>query len=153
MKKYLKWAVIGLGVVFLGMQAVQPDRTNPPFDETQTIQSLLKVPPGVFSILQRSCFDCHSNQTKWPWYSYIAPSSWLVAGDVKKAREQMNFSEWGRYKGLRVISKLDQICMNVDQGAMPLPNYLVMHPSAKLSKAEIDTICAWVEAESERLSE
>ena len=152
MKKHLKWGGIGAGVIFLGMQIVQPDRTNPPVDETQTIQALLKVPPEVFAIFKRSCYDCHSNKTQWPWYSYIAPSSWLVGSDVKKARAEMNFTEWGKYKGLRVISKLDQICMNVNQGTMPLPNYLLMHPSAKLSQAEIDTICAWVESESERLS-
>ncbi|MBI4428493.1 MAG: heme-binding domain-containing protein [Ignavibacteriales bacterium] len=153
MKKYLKWAAVGFGAIFLGIQAVQPDRTNPPVDETQTIEALLKAPPQVLTIIQRSCFDCHSNKTNWPWYSYVAPSSWLVASDVKNARAQMNFSEWGKYKGLRAVSKLDQICMNVDQGTMPLPIYLIMHPSARLSKAEIDTICAWVEAESERLSE
>jgi len=152
MRKYLKWIGIGLVVVFAGMQTVQPERTNPPVDESQTIQALLKVPPEISSIFQRSCYDCHSNRTVWPWYSYVAPTSWLVTDDVKKGRSQMNFTEWGKYKGLRVISKLEQICQNVSQGAMPLPVYLTMHPKARLTQAESDSICAWVERESERLS-
>ncbi|MEK6565487.1 MAG: heme-binding domain-containing protein [Bacteroidota bacterium] len=152
MKKYLKWAAIAVGVIFLGMQVVQPDRTNPPVDESQTIQALLKVPPHISTIIERSCYDCHSNKTVWPWYSYIAPTSWLVARDVHKGRGEMNFTEWNKYKTLRVISKLDQICMNVNQQTMPLPIYLTMHPSARLTQAEIDTVCAWVESESGRLS-
>jgi len=152
MKKYLKWAAIGVGVIFFGMQLVQPDRTNPPVDESQTIQALLKVPPHISTIIERSCYDCHSNKTVWPWYSYFAPTSWLVARDVHKGRGEMNFTEWSKYKRLRVISKLDQICMNVNQQTMPLPIYLAMHPSARLTQAEIDTVCAWVESESDRLS-
>lgn len=152
MKKYVKWAGVAAGVIFLGIQAIQPDRTNPPVDEAQTIQALLKVPPHVSTIIERSCYDCHSNKTVWPWYSYIAPSSWLVARDVHKGRGEMNFTEWNKYKGLRVISKLDQICMNVNQRTMPLPIYLTMHPGARLTQAEIDTVCAWVESESDRLS-
>jgi hypothetical protein len=152
MKKFVKWTGIGVLVVFAGMQVVQPERTNPPVEESQTIEAKLHVPPGIFSILQRSCYDCHSNKTVWPWYSYVAPASWLVAGDVKNGRSHMNFSEWGKYKGLRAVSKLEQICQNVSQGAMPLPVYLLMHPSARLTQAEADSICAWVELESERLS-
>ena len=152
MKKYLKWAAIGIGGIFFGMQLVQPDRTNPPVDETQTIQALLKVPPHISIIIERSCYDCHSNKTVWPWYSYIAPASWLVARDVHKGRSEMNFTEWNKYKGLRIISKLDQICMNVNQQTMPLPIYLTMHPGARPTQAEIDTVCAWVESESDRLS-
>ncbi len=153
MKKILKWMGIGLLIVFLGMQAVQPERSNPPVDESRTLFALVETPPEVRAIIERSCYDCHSHQTRWPWYSYIAPASWLVAADVKEAREHLNLSEWDRYKELRAIAKLDQMCQEVLDDRMPLPAYLWMHPSAKLSQADIDLLCDWVEKARDNLME
>lgn len=151
MRKAIKWIGIAVIVVFLGMQAVQPERTNPPVDESKTIFAHVNVPPEVKTILERSCFDCHSNQTKWPWYSYIAPSSWLVAGDVKEGRSHLNLSQWGDYNDLKQIARLDQICQELLDDKMPIKPYRLMHPNAALSKAEVDLMCDWVETERDRL--
>ena len=151
MKKMLKWGFVVLVVLFLGAQAFQPDRTNPPVDETQTIYASLHVPLEVRSILERSCNDCHSHQTIWPWYSYVAPTSWLTASDVQTGRRMLNLSTWGTYKKSRMLNKLDQISDQLSDGKMPLRKYLLMHPNAKLSKAEVDLVTSWAEKERDRL--
>lgn len=151
MKKLVKWVVLPLAIVFIGLQFVQPDRTNPPVDESKTIFARVQVKPEVKAIFERSCYDCHSQNTRWPWYSYVAPVSWLVAEDVKEARAHMNLSDWSQYNTLKSVAKLDQICEEVSNGLMPLPKYLTMHPKAKLTQQDIDEICNWIDEERERL--
>ena len=152
MKKILKWIGIGLAVVVVGAQFFQPERTNPPVDETRTIYARVPVPSDVKAILERSCADCHSYNTRWPWYSYVAPTMWLVAHDVEEGREHMNLSDFAQYKDLRAVAKLDMICEQIQAGNMPLPVYLTMHSDAKLSKEEIDRICDWVETARDSLT-
>ena len=151
MKKKLKWGFIGLIVLFLAAQAYQPDRLNPPVDESQTIFATLHVPEDVKAILERSCYDCHSNRTTWPWYSYIAPSSWLTANDVNTGRRMMNLSTWGSYKRSRMLNRLDQISDQLTNHEMPLKRYLLIHPNAKLSQDEVDLVSTWAEKERDRL--
>lgn len=151
MKKMMKWTGIALVVVFLGMQAIQPERTNPPVDESKTLYAMLNAPSEVQAIMDRSCADCHSHNTRWPWYSYVAPVSWLVADDVKEGRSHFNISAWDRYSTNRAIAKLDEICQEVLEARMPLPLYLITHSGAKLSQEEIDLLCDWVETERDNL--
>lgn len=151
MKKILKWAGIVVGVIFIGIQFVRPERTNPPIDESRTLFARVSVPPDVKAILDRSCADCHSHTTRWPWYSHVAPVMWLVAHDVEEGREHMNLSEFAQYRSLRAVAKLDMICEQIQNGNMPLPVYLTMHPDAKLSQSEIDRICNWVETARDSL--
>lgn len=139
--------LIALLVVFLGIQLVPVARTNPPATAT------IDVPPAVRSILERSCFDCHSNETRWPWYSRVAPVSWLVANDVREGRGKMNFSTWDQYNGRRAAHKIREIREELEEGAMPLPNYLRMHPEARLSEAEVATLEKWSIANGEPDSE
>lgn len=146
MKKLIKWAGITLTVLFLGIQFVRPDRTNPPVDEGRTFFSRLSVPVDIKAIIERSCNDCHSYATRWPWYSNIAPVSWLVADDVQEARKHLNLSDFAQYRSLRAVGKLDMMCENMQDGFMPLPKYLTMHPDARLSPEEIDRFCDWVES-------
>lgn len=153
MRKAIKWGGIAVVVIALGIQLVQPERTNPPVDESKTIYAHINVPPEVKAILERSCYDCHTHYTKWPWYSYIAPTSWLVARDVKNGRSNMNLSTWGDYTQKKQISKLDQICQELMDDAMPIKPYRIMHPNAALTKAEVDLICTWVDNERDRLIE
>jgi hypothetical protein len=98
MRKTLKWIAVGLLTLFLAAQIYQPERSNPPIDESKTIFATLNVSPDVKAILDRSCSDCHTNNTRWPWYSYVAPTSWLTARDVKNGRSSLNLSVWGTYK-------------------------------------------------------
>jgi len=144
--KVLKGLLIVLVVAFLGMQFVRPALTNPPIDASKTIFATGKVPPDVRGILERSCADCHSHATVWPWYSHVAPMSWLVTDDVEHGRKELNFSVWGDYKPKRAEHKLEELCEQVEEGKMPLKKYTFLHPSAKLSDADRRLLCEWSSA-------
>ena len=150
MRKLLKWAVIVLVVIFMGLQFVRPARTNPPVDESQSIYARTQMTPQVAAILDLSCRDCHSNKTAWPWYTNVAPVSWFVIGHVNDARKDMNLSEWGRLDHDRQARKLRQMCEEVQDGAMPLSSYTPLHPGSKLSRDDVKLLCDWANAERER---
>lgn len=147
----LKYSLIAVVVLFVGMQLVQPDRQNPPEDPVMTMQTQLHVPPDIAALLDRGCKDCHSNRTVWPVYAYIAPASWLVASDVEDGRRHLNISEWGRYKEGKKAQKLSGIFQAVNEGSMPLPKYLPLHPEAKFTDAERTALAAWAQKEGEKL--
>jgi hypothetical protein len=129
-------------------QSVFPT-TNPPVNPVNTVESRTHaLTPAVTAILQRSCYDCHSNRTVWPWYSKVAPVAWLVSNDVTEGRGEVNFSNWGQYSPKRAAHKLKEICEQVDQGEMPLWYYKPMHPGSKLSADDKTAVCAWTRAES-----
>jgi len=136
--KLAKGILIGLVVLVGGAQFVRPDRTNPPAANPYPIDD-----PQVESIVRRSCFDCHSNETKWPWYSEVAPASWLLANHVKDGRRHMNFSDWDREKEPK---RLEELCEEVREGNMPMPSYLLIHRGAVLSADEVNTLCTWSKA-------
>lgn len=141
--KFAKWIVI-LGVLLiLGAQLIRPARTNPTVDQSLSVQSQMKLDPQVDSILHRSCFDCHSNKTVWPWYTNVAPVSWFVINHVDEGRRDLNFSEWGRYDQNRRLDKLKQICKLIKAREMPLSSYTPLHPNSKLTDDDIKTLCDW----------
>lgn len=149
--KYLKIAAVVLFIAFIAIQFYRPDFTNPPVVESENLFSGDQVPENVRAILVRSCSDCHSNETVYPWYSNIAPSSWFLAEHIEHGRSEMNFSKWNTYDANRQGHKLDEICEMVESREMPLPSYLWIHWDAKLSDEEIKTICDWTKAEREKL--
>jgi hypothetical protein len=153
MGKLFKWIVIVVGCLFVLIQFVRPARTNPAIDESQTIAARMQLTPEVKDILDRSCRDCHSNQTVWPWYTNVAPVSWWLSSHVNEGRQNLNLSEWGKLAPDRQERKLRQICDEVSDGVMPLSSYLPMHPKAKLSEQDKKTLCDWTEAERARLSQ
>ena len=153
MKKKLQWIGIVTGTVFILIQFVQPERTNPPSDQSLGIAEHALFVPPVSNVIKTSCFDCHSNETRWPWYSYVAPVSWLVADDVASGRSHLNFSDWGKYPKSKRVMKLGQIYEQVSRGEMPLPKYLVMHPDARLGAADKDSILSWIERERDGIME
>lgn len=153
LKKILKWSAITLGVGLVIIQLIRPERTNPATDESQMIQAHLQVPADVNAILDRSCNDCHSHQTRWPWYSQIAPVSWLVIHDVNEGRKHLNFSMWGSYDERRADHKLEEVEEEISKGGMPLPIYLPMHPEAKLSDDDKRVLTDWVKSERNRLKQ
>lgn len=152
MKRQLQWMGVVILAVMAGIQFIRPDRTNPPVDPSLTVQVHLELPSAVDTLLRRSCYDCHSNETRWPWYSNIAPVSWMVTRDVHEGRRILNFSEWGNYKMGKMLSMLERVCDESTFGNMPLPSYLLLHPGAGLSAEEIQLLCEWSEAEMDRLS-
>ncbi len=152
---WIKAAAILAGAVFAALQVVPgPAKTNPPVMPGHTIQASLRMPSEVSALLQRACADCHSHQTRWPWYSRVAPLSWQVTQDVNSARHAMNFSEWstgaGRSPG-SAVGTLAAACANVKSGRMPLARYLLLHPKARLSPQDQAMFCEWTGLEIARL--
>src|SRR5258707_7120798 len=96
LKRIAKWLVVGLSVLFLAIQFVRPARTNPAVDESETIFARTQMTPQVSAVLDRSCRDCHSNKTVWPWYTNVAPISWWLSDHVNEGRASLNLSEWGK---------------------------------------------------------
>jgi hypothetical protein len=137
--RFLRIAAIALIVVFLALQVVRPERTNPSSDPAHEIQA----PRNVKRIIERSCYDCHSNETHWPWYSNIAPMSWALVEDVNEGRDELSFSEWNAYSASRRSHLLEEICEQVEKGEMPLTPYTLMHPSAKLTIEDKRALCVW----------
>lgn len=150
--RILKWLAIALIVLFVAIQFVRPARTNPAVDQSQSIEAHTQMPTEVAAILDRSCRDCHSNKTDWPWYSNMAPVSWWLIDHVNHARTHLNYSEWGKLKRDDQDKSLREICDEVFDGKMPLPSYLPMHPAAKLSEQDKKTLCDWTNQERQRLS-
>jgi hypothetical protein len=134
----LKKILIALAVLVVGIQFIPVERSNPPV--TQEIDA----PANVKSILETSCYDCHSNKTNWPWYSYVAPVSFLVASDVNEGREHVNFSEWDRYDGKKRTKILEEMLEEVEKGKMPLSKYIIVHPEAEMDKSKIASLKDWI---------
>lgn len=122
------------------IQFIPINRNNPPVDNNLVIST----PKDVEVILKNSCYDCHSNKTIWPVYSYIAPISWLVAKDVKNGREELNFSEWNKLDDSKMEKKKEEIIEEISRDTMPLPIYLITHPSAKLSENDKLLLKNWL---------
>jgi len=122
------------------IQFIPINRNNPPVDNNLVIST----PKDVEVILKNSCYDCHSNKTIWPVYSYIAPISWLVAKDVKNGREELNFSEWNKLDDSKMEKKKEEIIEEISRDTMPLPIYLITHPSAKLSEDDKLLLKNWL---------
>ena len=133
-------SIVLLGV---GMQFVRPAQFNPRTDPAIAFETSAKPTRKLAAIIQRACNDCHSNQTVWPWYNQIAPGSWLIARDVKKGRLHLNFSEWGRLGPEEAEDRIGEICQEVQGHSMPPRQYTLLHPSAKLSKDDIATLCSF----------
>ena len=151
MRKWLKGLFITF-VVLAAIQFVPAARTNPPVDPKKEISAHMPVDPAVAAALARSCNDCHSNRTVWPSYSKVAPVSWLVAHDVNAGREELNFSEWGAGKEREPAELLGKICKEVSDGEMPGAAYSFMHPRARLTKADVQTICNWTQSVSRNVA-
>jgi len=132
---------LGAGLLLIGMQAVPVSRTNPP------ATGEIAVPLAVDGVLQRACYDCHSNETRWPWYAWIAPASWLVVHDVNEARAEMNFSAWTSIPERKRRKLLGEIVEVLEEDAMPLWYYLLLHPGARLDAADEATLVTWARAE------
>jgi hypothetical protein len=115
-------------------------------DDLMRVDSAL--PAGVKTALTNSCYNCHSDHTRYLWFDKIAPASWLVSHDIKNAREHLDFSKWGTYDALKEITLLTDIHDEIESKDMPLKLYLIMHPKAALSNSERDALMAWADDEA-----
>ena len=135
--KTMGLTIVGL---FVAAQAVQIRRDNPP------VTSDVSMPPAVREIAQRSCYACHSNETTWPWYAYVAPASWLVGHDVNDGRRHLNFSEWASTPPDRRQRRMGDLIEEVRDGEMPPWYYVPLHREAKLSAGDAQALIAWAES-------
>lgn len=142
-RKIVRRTLLALAALFVAIQLVPVDRTNPP------VETEVDAPPEVVAVLRQSCYDCHSNESRWPWYAYVAPASWLVADDVHGARRHMNFSTWNRYDAAHRADHREEVWDEVEHGDMPLPMYVFAHPSARLSDADRAALRAWSQGEGD----
>ena len=141
-----KKIVIAIGVLVVGLQLF---RGSPPEVSNQNPDDLIAVAdlsPEISGILKSACYDCHSNESNYPWYTYITPISWWVFHHVEEGREELNFSEWASMEKRRKIRKLKEIREEVEEGEMPLNSYTIAHREAKLSEEEKQLILDWAEA-------
>ena len=145
--------LFGAVIVVVAIQFFRPQTDNPTTDPQRTIFAGADLPADVAAILERSCADCHSHDTEWPWYSRVAPASWLVAHDVDEARSHLNFSRWADYEPYRQHTLLGEICEEVEEGEMPLWYYVPLHGEAALSEADRATLCDWTRQARSALSE
>ncbi len=152
MKKFLKIAAIVLAVAFVAIQFIRPDFTNPPINQAETLEASIQVPENVQTILKTSCNDCHTNATRYPWYSYVQPSGWFLADHIKDGRKHLNLSVWNTYEDNRKKRKLSEICEQVETREMPLPSYLYIHWDAKLSDDQIKILCDWTTVEIDKFN-
>lgn len=140
MKKLLRYLVVGFVLIILIIQLIPVTRANPP------VVSDIPAAPEVKAILQRACYNCHSNETVYPWYSRVAPVSWLVAGDVTSGRKELNFSTWEQYSAKAQGKHLHEIWEAVNKGEMPPWYYTIVHRQARLSSGDLQALRTWTRA-------
>jgi hypothetical protein len=136
-KRAALWIAGGVAVLLVGAQLIPVARTNP-LGGTE-----LAAPRQVQKVLRLACYDCHSNETVWPWYSRVAPVSWLVARDVAEGREALNYSRWQDYGAQQRAELLEETWEEIAEGEMPPAAYLVLHPDARLDDADRAALRAW----------
>ncbi|MGK9475669.1 heme-binding domain-containing protein [Melioribacter sp. OK-6-Me] len=137
MKLYIKIFIVILTVGLIGIQFIKVDRKNP------LVKGDLKAPQEVKNILKESCYDCHSNETKWPWYSYIAPFSLLIEKDVKEGRSELNFSEWETYDANKKSHLKKELWEEIENDKMPKYVYTLTRPNVKLDFIKKSIIKKW----------
>ena len=140
-------ALLGIAIIVRGQFRQTGERPDPAY----ILGARVAVPPPVMATLRRACFDCHSEETRWPWYARLPVASWLIEQDVKAARGQLNFSRWTQYNAFDRAELLDKLCELSSSRVMPLPRYLMLHREARLTQADIVQLCDWSRAEAARL--
>ncbi len=145
MKKALRFAALGFLLVLIGIQFVRHTPNRGVAEGPESIVTQHKVPPEVRKILQRACYDCHSDSTKYPWYAAVQPVAWWLNDHIVEGKRELNFSTFTRYDAPRATRKLQAVADEVRERHMPLKSYLLAHPEAKLTDADIALITSWAE--------
>ncbi len=150
MKKRTVW-LIALIAVFLFIQLIPYEQPEISEENPDDLMLHTEVPQEVAVLLKSACYDCHSNETVYPWYSKVAPVSWLVLHDVKEGREELNFSLWNKLKITKKAKMLDKISEYVQSEEMPLKIYSIMHPEARLDSVKRKKIIDWADKTADDL--
>ena len=142
--KVVKKVLILLLIVFVGIQFVPTNRNQSTEILDTDFSKTFEVPQDVQQLLETSCYDCHSNNTNYPWYNKIQPVSWFLEHHIEEGKEELNFSDFGSYSGRKQKSKLKSVISQIEDDKMPMPSYTVMHADAKLSEADKKLLINWV---------
>lgn len=146
-KKIFKRLLLVLLGVFVVLQFFRIDKTNPPVVKEQDFIAITAPPDNIETILRAACYDCHSNETRYPWYSNVAPVSWWLKHHVDEGREHLNFSAWGTFPLKKQDHKLDECAEEVEEGEMPMSSYTITHGDAKLSDAQKKELAQWFKSQ------
>ena len=144
--------MILLIVVFFAIQFIQPARNTNGQVLPTDISKVVSVPENVQSLLQTACYDCHSNQTNYPWYTYVQPVGWILQNHITNGKKELNFNDFGSYSKRRQQSKLKAIAGQVRDDEMPLSSYRLMHEKARLNKDEKAALINWANNTKDSLS-
>ncbi len=142
-RKKILW---GLLVVLVIIQFFRIDKSKPEYPPQNDFLVIEQAPQQVAEIFKNACYDCHSFETKYPWYTNIAPVSWWIKGHIKGGRQNLNFSEWGTYDGKKRSHKLEETVEEVSSRHMPMKSYTFLHPKAKLIDQDINSLVDWVKS-------
>lgn len=133
-------------IVLVLLQFIQPTKNQTTSLSNNDLSKMYEVPQDVRPILQKACYDCHSNNTKYPWYNKIQPVAWWLQYHVNDGKKHLNFSEFGGYEPKKQYHKLEEIAETVEEGEMPLNSYTWMHKEAQLTSTEKQTLLIWAQA-------
>ncbi|GAB4254163.1 MAG: heme-binding domain-containing protein [Saprospiraceae bacterium] len=151
MKKRMKSILMGLLAVLVVIQFIQIDKTNPEYNAANDFMNIEQPPAEVAEVLKNACYDCHSYETKYPWYTYVQPVGWWVKNHIKEGVKHLNYSKWGEYTAKRKDHKLEEMVEMVEEGEMPLNSYTWGHPEARLTKEQRDALINWFKEVRNRL--
>lgn len=143
--KLVKRILLGVFVFLIIAQFIRPSRKTPRVDPNSTFLALEAPEAEMASLIKTACYDCHSYETKYPWYANVAPVSWWIGNHVSEGRAELNFSDWGKYPIKKKIHKMDEAGDEVKEGHMPLSWYTWLHAGARLSKAQRQAIADYFE--------
>ena len=133
----------GLLLIIIVIQFFRIDKTNPEVSLENDFIALTAPPEEISVILKSTCYDCHSNETNYPWYSNVAPISWWVKDHIDEGREELNFSKWGTFKAKRKDHKLEEAVEMLEDGEMPLDEYTWTHSEANLTSKQKEQLIDW----------
>lgn len=151
MKKILKFSAIAVIVIIVGAQFFRPVKNNSN-DQTKHFSTLYPLPDSVEAILTVACYDCHSNNTRYPWYAEIQPVGWWLNGHIQQGKRDINFSEFASYRIRRQYRKLQQIGELIEANEMPLPAYTIIHKDAILTQPQKELLFAWVKSSRDSIA-
>lgn len=140
----IKKTLLILLIILVCIQFIKPEKNIAANASVNNISTVYTVPEEVKSILQKSCYDCHSNNTVYPWYANIQPVAWWLNDHIEEGKEEINFDEFATYRPARQYRKLKEIHDEVDEGEMPLSSYTLIHSNAKLSESDKKKLLDWI---------
>lgn len=150
MSKVVKRILLALLAILVVIQFWGIDKTNPPVDAGADIMAMANPPADVAKLVKAACYDCHSHETKYPWYTNVAPVSWWIGHHIEEARGHLNFSTWKAYDAEKKAHKAEECAEKVEKGLMPLKSYTRMHAEARLTDEQREQLITWFKSVEER---